>query len=67
MRVYVAGPGVDAKRPARLSMAVYKKRYRKKYPETVDIYNARRRAINTATKAARTPQTWLSALTGASC
>lgn len=65
MRVYVAGKGVDAKRPERLSMAVYKQRYRQRHPLEVDIYNARRRAISEANRAARTPQNWASALMGA--
>lgn len=67
MRFYVRGHGIDAKRPERLSMAVYKKRYRDRHPDEVDIYNARRRAISVANRAARTPQNWASALMGASC
>lgn len=62
MRVYAFGKGKDAMRPERLSMAVYKKRYRERHPLEVDIYNARRRAINEANRAARTPQNWASAI-----
>lgn len=64
-RVYTDGPGVNVPCTLkRLPGAKYNKKYRKTHAELIATYNDRRRARYHAARAAKTPQTWLSALGG---
>lgn len=62
--VYVVGYGPDAPDPGALSCADYCRRWREKAKATgeIEFVYARRHARDRAKRAAKTPQTWLSAL-----
>lgn len=64
---YVAGEGIDAPRPKRLTQAAYCKRHYKKHRRDLDkeLRDSKRAALANAASTRTKPQSWLSALPGA--